>query len=207
MDYGPLLKEKPVVMDDSSVRALFYGWKTEDRRPIKLEPGEIVVRESRTGELYAAPPRVPKEERKEGVSLAPRKLKPAHKPGEIMWVREAAIWGDSFVKYRVDHPYDKVTWQTPMFMPRKLCRLYLQVTYLRAQRLHEVTPEEAMREGVVQFPEGMTSPILEAYQQAAITALPMRWNELYGKQFPWESNPWVWVYGLMRVSYVPSWAR
>jgi len=193
MDYGPLLKEKPVVMDDNSVRAMFYGWKTEDRRPIKLEPGEVVVRESRTGEMYAAPPRVPKEERKEGASVAPRKLKPAYNLGEILWVREAAVWGENFAKYRVDFPYEKAAWQAPIFLPKKLCRLFLQVTSVRAQRLHEVTPDEAMREGVVQFPSSMSTTMLEAYQRAAYTALPIRWNELHGAQSPWESNPWVWA--------------
>ena len=208
MDYGPLFKEKPVVMDDTSVRGLFYGWKTEDRRAIKLREGEYIVRESRTGELYAAPPHPAKLTRNAHESRAPRKIVAPFNAGEIMWVREAAVWGDGFVKFKADHPQDKVTWQSPMFLPRTLCRIFLQVIGVRAQRLHEVTPEEALREGLVQHPppESMDPAMLSAYQQAAITALPIRWDEK-NKSRPWASNPWVWVYGLRRVSYVPSWAR
>jgi len=84
-----------------------------------------------------------------------------------------------------------------IFMPQWASRLHLRLT-VRPERLWEITEEEAVAEGILvglspfnpdsamQYPE-----LLELFADL--------WDSIYGKTFPWSSNPWVWRYGLEEV--------
>ena len=72
--------------------------------------------------------------------------------------------------------------RSPLFMPEWAARTFIQITGVRAERLHEITEVDAMAEGV----ENMG-------QISAVVMYTHLWNSINSKNM-WSSNPWVWVY-------------
>lgn len=101
----------------------------------------------------------------------------------------------------IPHEAGTRRWMSPLFMSRKQSRLQLEVWRVRVQRLHEITEDDAKREGVTpfftQFPEiGRDQKLTtgeyarDAEHRAAFAVL---WDELNGKRALWITNPWVWA--------------
>lgn len=95
-----------------------------------------------------------------------------------------------------------VLWRSPRFMRRDLARLWFRLAAVRAERLMEISEEDAKADGVEpracgfeEFPLGERRPI-KSYRQGYCRA----WNELHGGirsgGSPWLDNPIVWVYTL-----------
>jgi hypothetical protein len=64
--------------------------------------------------------------------------------------------------------------------------LFLDIVSVGAERLHEITDEDARREGV-----------------ADREAFAAKWREIYGAP-GWDENPWVWRIGFRRVAPAPA---
>jgi hypothetical protein len=128
------------------------------------------------------------------------------KPSDRLWVKE--MWNpvidlrtkETSVIYRadgVDHP--QVKWRSPRYMPRALTRILLIVTDVRSERLHDITQEDCVAEGVEYYDPGpLTYIAAKAWDIATARAKYVDlWDSLNAKNrskhgFPWESNPWVW---------------
>lgn len=98
-------------------------------------------------------------------------------------------------------------WVTPLFMPRWASRITLDVVSVRVERLHDITPEDAAREGVAHWWDSLTYEESKAvgnlWTDIAIahgwekTAPDYRglfgalWTKINGRE-SWESNPFVW---------------
>lgn len=177
----PPASARPITFNAAMVRAILAGNKTETRRPIKPAPPRVTERRNRPW---------PAGENGNALqcTLASR--------GEILWVREP--WthaGTSRGKPRVEFEADlgpaaakgKAPWRPGRFLPRELSRLELEVRSIWAQRLHTMTPQDAIAEGV--------SPVLfEEDPAAAVEEFRKMWDEFYGlTDYAWENNPWVWV--------------
>lgn len=135
-------------------------------------------------------------------------------PGDRLWVRES--WGlhlyhdftcwnrDSLAQrskeeilsvwelaYRADaeSPYDH--WRPNIHMPRWAARLMLEVVSIRVERLHEVTDEEALLEGVEpDRAHGLGHPDDADSARERYRAL---WDAINsGRGYGWNVNPWVW---------------
>lgn len=79
-------------------------------------------------------------------------------------------------------------------MPRWASRITLEIVGIRAERLHEISVEDSIAEGVGEFGEyvgyeGLTTP-QNAYR--------FLWESING-QGSWEKNPWVWVIEFKRL--------
>ena len=76
------------------------------------------------------------------------------------------------------------------FMPRWASRLTLRVTDVRVQRVQEISPSDAVAEGVFGDGRYATAPPLP-YPVATFAEL---WDSINGKRpgCSWASNPWVW---------------
>ena len=129
--------------------------------------------------------------------------------GDRLWVREtwAQIpemrpsgyftdpkWIGRNYWYRADG--DKPTWggnwRPSIFMRREACRIILEITDIRAERLQEMTEEDAIREGAqcAGFPASLTN----------LGAFAGLWNSLNAKRgFGWNENPWVWRIEFRRI--------
>jgi hypothetical protein len=95
-------------------------------------------------------------------------------------MERAGVSGDGFPQV--------CRWRSSLHMPRNLSRLSLEVVSVRAEQLHDITPEDVLAEGI--------QPILRS---AAIGDFNGLWNKINGKRAPWESNPWVWVVSFRRI--------
>ena len=101
--------------------------------------------------------------------------------GDRLWVKESFFYAHvkSNPRYRADYSdwdAEGINWTTPLYMPRKYSRITLEVVSVRAERLQEISEVDAILEGCESR---------EAYRK--------RWDEINGKRYPWESNPFVWV--------------
>ncbi len=95
-------------------------------------------------------------------------------------------------------------WKPAIEMPEEAARLLLLVKAVRAERLQEITAEDALKEcGVSERPYFMYETVgqLEAYARKRFkelwdSAIPKDKLRIYG----WEANPWVWVINFERIS-------
>lgn len=85
-------------------------------------------------------------------------------------------------------------WRPSIHMPRWACRILLEITAVRAERLQDITPEQCLAEGIEQrFPkvnDQFTPDILRG-------AFIELWDSTGGE---WRANPWVWVVEFKRVT-------
>lgn len=85
-------------------------------------------------------------------------------------------WGDD------DGHGEKSCWKPSIHMPRKACRLVLEITNVRVERLRDMSQQDARAEGVI----AASGPI------EAGLAFRQLWESIYGTD-SWQANPWVWV--------------
>jgi hypothetical protein len=209
------MKEKPIIFSGPMVQALLntepntwpaeavdsgkpYKWMT--RRVIKprYKPGEAGFELSRQSLNI----RIVDEE-----GMTVREDGPKYWPGDVLWVRETFTKTKGDYIYRSDPAFEGLNkgdfswpWTSPLFLPRKAARLFLEVKAVRIERLQEITEEDANAEGV--FPGKCTGcgacSGSDCYDP--IRHFENLWETINAKRgYPWESNPWVWVYEFMRV--------
>lgn len=75
-------------------------------------------------------------------------------------------------------------WITPLFMPKWAARLWLEVTDVKAERLQNISEEDAKAEGC-----GCDGAMNYKHRFKRL------WDSLNAKRgFGWKTNPYVWVY-------------
>jgi len=147
-----------------------------------------------------------------------------YKPGDALWVRETWQYvdnGDENSGYVYKASEDGKEWEQncpgwkwrpSIYMPRKAARIFLRVTDVRAERLQDITAEDAIAEGV----EGVvcTHPNISlgictdcyntGWLEHPLENFGGFWNETYAKRnggaYAWTANPWVWVYEFKRIT-------
>ncbi len=81
-----------------------------------------------------------------------------------------------------------------IFMPRRLSRITLEITNVRARRLQNIPFYDIRAEGLTcpehDFPSGFCVSECSALRRAWVEG----WDKLNAKRgYSWELNPWVWV--------------
>jgi hypothetical protein len=104
-----------------------------------------------------------------------------------------AIDDDGELRYRKDGS-EASPWKSSRFMPKWAARIWLEITDIRAERLNEITEEEAKAEGTSPSIVGQNLDSLK--YRAGYQAL---WNHINGKTHPWNTNPYVWVISFKRI--------
>ena len=207
---------KPIIFSTPMVQAILDDRKTQTRRIVKADivngfdidiDGSVVAyADQATGDNY----------------------KPAdiasYQPGDTLYVRETwkcvrynnmdgdLLFGVTFkadgktiyVEFDDNERYEKFGkfafkegWQPSIFMPQEAARLFLEVKNVRLERLQEINKQ------------GHHDDILkEGYPFCNNPGIPLDdfislWDGIYGKNYPWESNPWVWVIEFMRKEAKP----
>jgi hypothetical protein len=129
--------------------------------------------------------------------------------------------------YKADDDNPENRWCPSIFMPRVAARLFLEVKKVRIERVKDIDIEDVMYEGVtlptvpaIHFTEkpdcfdrwskarqeewigdlARHTYIADLdYKEKCITLFKSLWDHLNAKRgYPWDSNPWVWVYEFMR---------
>lgn len=86
-------------------------------------------------------------------------------------------------------------WRPPMFLPRWGCRLFLEVTAVREEPLQNITPEDAIKEGVW-FDYDKSGYVVGAdrkffnYFTEEVDTFKMLWQSINGGgEYDWDKNP------------------
>jgi len=194
---------KPIIFSTEMVRAILDGQKTQMRRVMKHQPVGEVRQDSagNYGEDYGG-----------GITY----LKPPYKPGNVLYVKEAFTDTMMTIRpeylYKADPIFDDCAqcdlgwdWSSAHFMPRQAARIFLKVTSVKAERLNDISADDAKAEGSYLdrcecLPRSKDkTPIdkLMVLTNCHIHGHEFKhiWNSTYAKhlEYSWEKNPWVWV--------------
>jgi hypothetical protein len=188
------------------VQAILEGRKTQTRRVVKPQPpndydylGTDTDRSSGEPIFYAC---------WEGDRFHNIKC-PYGNPGDILWVRET--WArdvytrDYVYKASADVFHSGIpAWKPSIHMPREACRLFLRITNVRVERLHDITQQDALSEGI-HVGETINNPItgekIQSYKNyllgefkwmSPVLSFKTLWYKINGAE-SWNANPWVWV--------------
>jgi len=177
---------KGIIFDSESVKAILAGIKTQSRRVIKPQPTWV-------GEPYNL------WIHEQGMTVTandPHMAKFArYKVGEMVYVKESyAIYGvfgsTTHYHYKADGALS-LDYKTPLFMPESLSRIKLQIVRVGCERVHDISLEDCIKEGIWSIRYTTT-------EHNWFCAWQTRWIHVNG-QASWDSNPWVWVYEFERV--------
>jgi len=203
------MKEQPILFNTLMVQRHLEGRKTMTRRVVKTQPID--------GKFSAFKNKVTGE-----VSIAFRTEKtlnhtiycPFGKIGDVLWVREtffdcsnyteAPLFQkvENMILYKADNAFiGEHKWKPSIHMPRKACRLKLQLINISAEPLQNISEEDSIKEGCFKYgPFGEYAGSLHpsggamkyrAYQKAS-SAFKCIWESVYGEQ-SWKANKIVWV--------------
>lgn len=203
------MKERPIIFNAEMVRAILNGRKTQTRRALnwKRQP-YTEMGERDDGSLW---PWAEDGERGGDIWFSC----PFGEVGDRLWVRETfmdltgtgieATTGkfEGFA-YRADTPAGSygyevrkeygLKWTPSLHMPRKACRILLEITAVRVERLNDISHEDAKAEGCC-YGRGGGVP---DFAVTPADHFPTLWASIYGVE-NWRANPWVWVIEFRRL--------
>ncbi len=199
------MKERPILFSDQMVRAILEGRKTVTRRVMKPQPDFL-------GSMVD--PNTPFKTLDAG--LHARITCPYGQPGDRLWVRESFAECYDYCDhpempgaptehfhlgwhYRADGEPKREEldgflshWKPSIHMPRWASRILLEITAVRVDRLHGITPNQCIAEGAWREKDKELGR-----GQEAIAAFADLWRSTGGD---WDANPWVWVVEFKRVT-------
>ncbi len=205
------MRERPILFNGAMVRAILSGAKTETRRVVKEIPWRPGVNPnfsqarafSNAGEFRIAG----SEEMTTGFRC------PFGQPGDRLWVKETTVRveehgyvgpvyaasqeGQDVINWGLAPAPDDCTDVEPyeiklrpsIHMPRSMCRLLLEITDVRVERLQAISEADAQREGAgddVDYSRNRT--YRDEFRDI--------WTSTGGD---WDSDPWVWVISFKRI--------
>jgi hypothetical protein len=178
------MKEHPIIFSSPMVKAILDKRKTQTRRVIKL---------NKRNEWLLNPDIGWSDEYIKDPENALIEECPYGQVGDKLWVKET-WWCPQKglpVAYKANlepQQAERQIWKSSLFMPRWASRILLEITEVRAERLQEITEEDAIKEGCK---EGITMPGGHYTAKWYFRAL---WDFLNAKRgYGWDKNPWVWV--------------
>lgn len=184
-------KSRPILFSGPMARAILDGRKTQTRRLVSLLEFDATDTPGYDFRFRDRQMRWHDYRRADFIA----KKCPFGAPGDLLWVRETwRVHGGqeyeyqqdrSSVMYRADMDMGTLDldweWRPSIFMPRWASRITLRVESARVERLHAITEEDAIAEGLnsrAEFSAG--------------------WDTLHKPGDRWADNPWVWVVGFRK---------
>lgn len=195
-----MTKERPILFSTAMVQALLEGRKTQTRRIIKPQPQENGGIGFHPLKPYARPDGgFTWTLAATGHGVSEPIYCPYGRPGDRLWVRESFWQEGSYIRYKADgrHTSEYARWKPSIHMPRTACRLVLEITNVRVERLHDISAEDAMAEGVMysnhyeSFHVPGTHEPREGFSETAQSAFLNLWETINGKK-SLEQNQFVW---------------
>lgn len=109
---------------------------------------------------------------------------------KIIYEDEDSVSDGCYI-YRADYPCpERVVWRPSIHMPKAAARIWLKVTDVGVESLHDMKLDDFLAEGVVIRPEAFNDPE-NAYMQAK-KEFARIWDSTI-KKSQTNLNPWVWV--------------
>ncbi|MFT4175031.1 MAG: hypothetical protein QM627_00100 [Luteolibacter sp.] len=218
--------ERPILFSAPMVVALLEGRKTQTRRIIKGDPFVVEVDYLKHNFDFDGNQSV--EKTGEGKIIYTKKgvtACPYGKVGDRLWVKETwktdQVWDhlpprgipeDQSIYFCADEdatgcvPFDWGKSRPSIFMRRWMSRITLEIVSIRVERLHEISEEDVIAEGVdpcealLGSDDIMVGAVADNYQVSKPKArFILLWNKINGEKHSFESNPFVWVIEFKRV--------
>lgn len=205
------MRERPILFTGPMVRAILAGNKLQTRRMKALEyfsrpendPDGWWCARISDGYAYMVYKQSPHE----------RAVRcPYGQPGDRLWVRETWAFGIHAMAARRDdegpfvYAADGTTqgrlgdrWRPSIHMPRSACRLVLEITGVRVERLNEISASDCWAEGIEECDGSLDE--MEICRLAKLMGRTFEdphpsyaalWEQINGAG-SWQANPWVWV--------------
>lgn len=178
------MKERPILFTPENAQKVHEGVKTQTRRIVK-DFGAF-----HNGVLHCGG--------KHGLAKA---ICPYGQVGDRLWIREAfCLCGEEGSKtplYRgqcEEYKSLKPIWKPSLHMPRWACRTVVELTEIRVERLHDISPSDALAEGIFCPEVGYA----QHGDRAPVLLYRSLWASINGQE-SWGQNPWVWVLTFKRV--------
>lgn len=192
------MNEKPILFSTEMVQAILKGHKTQTRRVIMPQ----ITWRPMTEFIY--------QRRKSGLIDEFSFLDfiarcPYGQPGDLLWVRESFAYApNGKFLYRANFPGDfgsetidlstgetmPLVWRPSIHMPRKACRITLQIVNVRVERVQEISKEDILAEGI----NAHFAPRRKDPMPTPRSAFAQLWDNINKyRGFGWDVNPWVWA--------------
>lgn len=205
MELDTKFKERPILFSTPMVESILQNTKTQTRRIIKPQPSFPRIQEIELLDIL----------------LYENMLAncPYGKSGDRLWVRETwrpaisdshecfAYKADNKYKCGKDAPTDyQPEWKPSIHMPRSACRLILEVSDVRVERLQDISEEDAIAEGIEsrmignRFYKNYLSKEKDYmgsklwFFDSPIDSFRSLWELINGAN-SWDANPRVWAIG------------
>lgn len=214
------MKTKPILFSTPMVKAILEGKKTQTRRVIQFELNNIHY-------VFGMPKENIKlladwslsgiDEFRDNIlsyyvqcdvdDSYSKEIKCPYEIGQILWVREtfcpvvdAHTFEDTGFKYRADNNTQHYNgcWKPSIFMPKVAARIFLKVTNVRIERLHDITESDAIDEGIKCIDNVYYDYLSEKFYRKPYESFCTLWTKINGKE-SWNKNPFVWVYEFERI--------
>lgn len=224
------MKTKPIIFNAEMVKAILDGRKTQTRRVIKPQP------EFYGDDCFYTWKNFDPTDDIEKLLL---EFTPFGELGDYLWVREKFQYYEEHDVYKffdgtmmfnsigvlgATFDKDEKPWKPSIFMPKKVCRIFLKITDIRVERVQDVRTREIYKEGcpIYSLEETIKKSYLDellnipkAKRAMAMRLMPVDayiqrptakewfadlWNSLNEKRgFGWDINPWVWAIEFERI--------
>jgi len=114
--------------------------------------------------------------------------------------------GDGFHQYTREGLEKEIPWKPSIFMPKSACRIFLQVTDVRVERLKDITVADIYSEGAIteewiswrEDVEQIFVPGISNSTETEKDVWEKLWRKINGDK-SFESNPWVWVVSFKQI--------
>jgi hypothetical protein len=194
---------KPILFSTPMVQAIIDGRKTMTRRVIKQNSTALNWIDSGFTPEFILD--------KGNDAIIPYKV------GDILWVRETIcgfigrnttqfVYKASVHSDWMEYAKEKFgyKWTPSIHMPKEAARIFLRVMGIRAERLQDISEEDAIAEGIEIVKENV--PVIPYkdylgkynYYSNPINSFKSLWQSINGEQ-SWEHNPYVWVIAFVRI--------
>ncbi len=178
-------KERSIPFTTEEVMATFDGRKTQKRIPVKPQPNNMNNENKRLSVLSDG-------KRKYG------------KIGDRLYVKETwtEIYNESVCRdesevfFKADKEYENmhgIKWKSPVTMPKKYARIWLEITDIRAERVQDITNTDALEEGIYEFDTADKGNV-------PVEDFSYLWDSINEKRgHGWNKNDWVFVIEFKKV--------
>jgi len=237
MEEKTMISTKPILFNTEMVKALLDGRKSVTRRVVKPQPKmqlSYICSGCGCGRWNYPPENCveqggwdEKYRRIDGLTAEDNAMfwTPPFHANDILYVRET--WAELGACYTPECGYElhyiyrasfepnfiydipHIKWRPSIHMPKEAARIFLRVTAVRVERLHDITEEQAKAEGAIKgnyFVDSDGETFFEIRPNDGYYRCGFRhlWNLTIKKSdlpvYGWEANPWVWVIEFERFS-------
>lgn len=138
--------------------------------------------------------------------------------GDLLWVRETFLWDwadypertKKYYVHKADNPNFPMAsgehWKPSIFMPKDACRIFLEITDIRAELLQDISFSDARWEGLERSSDASGHTWYKNYLETIPhnykdpkESFSSLWAKINGWD-SWTSNPWVWVITFKKIN-------